>query len=86
MDSEREPVRVVIVDDEQLVRMALRLVIDGEPDLTVVAEAADGNAAIAVVDEQRPDVVLMDVRMPGRDGLSATRELLTRRRRPGCSC
>lgn len=78
MDTERKPVRVVIVDDEQLVRMALRLVIDGEPDLTVVAEAADGNAAITVVDEQRPDVVLMDVRMPGRDGLSATRELLTR--------
>ncbi|WP_405606984.1 response regulator [Streptomyces sp. NBC_00076] len=78
MDSEREPVRVVIVDDEQLVRMALRLVIDGEPDLTVVAEAADGDAAITVVDEQRPDVVLMDVRMPGRDGLSTTRELLTR--------
>jgi DNA-binding NarL/FixJ family response regulator len=78
VDSERQPVRVVIVDDDQLVRMALRLVIDGEPDLTVVAEAADGNAAITVVDEQRPDVVLMDVRMPGRDGLSATRELLTR--------
>ncbi|MFD3992949.1 response regulator [Streptomyces sp. NPDC058583] len=78
MDSEREPVRVVIVDDEQLVRLALRLVIDGEPDLTVVAEAADGDAAIAVVDEQRPDVVLMDIRMPGRDGLSTTRELLTR--------
>ena len=78
MDSEREPVRVVIVDDEQLVRMALRLVIDGEPDLTVVAEAADGDAAITVVDEHRPDVVLMDVRMPGRDGLSTTRELLTR--------
>ncbi|NGO14498.1 response regulator transcription factor [Streptomyces sp. HC44] len=78
MDSEREPVRVVVVDDEQLVRMALRLVIDGEPDLTVVAEAADGETAIAVVDEQRPDVVLMDVRMPGLDGLSATRELLTR--------
>ncbi|MFE2943725.1 response regulator [Streptomyces sp. NPDC059255] len=78
MDSEREPVRVVIVDDDQLVRMVLRLVIDGEPDLTVVAEAADGDAAITVVDEQRPDVVLMDVRMPGRDGLSATREILTR--------
>lgn len=78
MDSERKPVRVVIVDDDQLVRMALRLVIDGEPDLTIVAEAADGDAAIAVVDEHQPDVVLMDVRMPGRDGLSATRELLTR--------
>ncbi|MEU6955658.1 response regulator transcription factor [Streptomyces sp. NPDC045714] len=78
MDSEREPVRVVIVDDDQLVRMALRLVIDGEPDLTVVAEAADGNAAITAVDEQRPDVVLMDVRMPGLDGLGATRVLLAR--------
>ncbi|MFJ9751518.1 response regulator [Streptomyces chartreusis] len=78
MDSEPEPVRVVIVDDEQLVRLALRLVIDGEPDLTVVAEAADGYAAITVVDQQRPDVVLMDIRMPGRDGLSTTRELLSR--------
>ncbi|MEV7871100.1 response regulator transcription factor [Streptomyces sp. NPDC088124] len=78
MDSEREPVRVVVVDDDQLVRMVLRLIIDGEPDLTVVAEAADGDAAITVVDEQRPDVVLMDVRMPGRDGLSATREILAR--------
>ncbi|GAB2747633.1 response regulator transcription factor [Amycolatopsis magusensis] len=78
MDSERKPVRVVIVDDDQLVRMALRLVLEGEPDLTVVAEAADGDSALAVVAEQRPDVVLMDVRMPGRDGLSATRELLTR--------
>lgn len=63
MDIEWEAVRVVLVDDEQLVRMALRLVIDGEPDLTVVAEAADGDAAITAVDEHRPDVVLMDVRM-----------------------
>jgi DNA-binding NarL/FixJ family response regulator len=78
VDSERRPVRVVIVDDDQLVRMALRLVVGGEPDLTVVAEAADGDAAITAVDQQRPDVVLMDVRMPGRDGLSATREILTR--------
>ncbi|MFI6026698.1 response regulator transcription factor [Amycolatopsis magusensis] len=78
MDSERKPVRVVIVDDDQLVRMALRLVLEGEPDLTVVAEAADGDSALAVVAERRPDVVLMDVRMPGRDGLSTTRELLTR--------
>lgn len=79
MDTPRKPpVRVVIVDDEQLVRMALRLVIDAEPDLTVIAEAADGDTALTVVDEQRPDVVLMDVRMPGRDGLSTTRELLTR--------
>jgi DNA-binding NarL/FixJ family response regulator len=46
--------------------------------MTVVGEAADGNAALAVIEEQRPDVVLMDVRMPGRDGLDTTRELLTR--------
>ncbi|PWS46609.1 DNA-binding response regulator, partial [Streptomyces sp. FT05W] len=78
MESRDDPVRVVVVDDEELVRMALRLVIDGEPDLTVVAEAADGNAALRVVDEQRPDVVLMDVRMPGRDGLDTARELLAR--------
>ncbi|ANZ41756.1 DNA-binding response regulator [Lentzea guizhouensis] len=78
MDSEHEPTRLVIVDDDQLVRMALRLLLDGEPDLTVVAEAADGDAALTVVEQQRPDVVLMDVRMPGRDGLSATRELLAR--------
>ncbi|MFJ6071008.1 response regulator [Streptomyces sp. NPDC093065] len=78
MEGRQNPVRIVVVDDEELVRMALRLVIDGEPDLTVVAEAADGNAALAVVDEQRPDVVLMDVRMPGRDGLDTARELLAR--------
>ena len=78
MDSARKPVRVVIADDDQLVRMALRLVVGGEPDLTVVAEAADGDAAIAAVDRERPDVVVMDVRMPGRDGLSATREILAR--------
>ncbi|WP_280443484.1 response regulator transcription factor [Nocardia brasiliensis] len=75
MRNEQETVRVVIVDDDQLVRMALRLVIDGEPDLTVVAEAADGDTAIEVVAEQRPDVVLMDVRMPGRDGVDTTRHL-----------
>lgn len=78
MRTEQEPVRVVIVDDDQLVRMALRLVIDGEPDLTVVAEAADGDDAITVVEQHGPHVVLMDVRMPGRDGLSATREILSR--------
>ncbi len=78
MDGERKLVRVVIADDDEVVRMALRLVVGGEPDLTVVAEAPDGDAAITAVDEHRPDVVLMDVRMPGRDGLSATREILTR--------
>ncbi|MEV6909917.1 response regulator transcription factor [Amycolatopsis sp. NPDC051071] len=71
-----ERVRVVVVDDEHLVRMALRLIVDGEDDLVVVGEAADGDTAITVVKEHRPDVVLMDVRMPGRDGLSATEEIL----------
>lgn len=71
-------VRVVIVDDDPLVRMALRLVVDGEPDLHVVGEAADGDAALAVVADTGPDVVLMDLRMPGRDGLAATEALLGR--------
>ncbi|EGX56087.1 LuxR family transcriptional regulator [Streptomyces zinciresistens K42] len=81
MDSHEEraaPLRVLVVDDDRLVRLALRLVIDGEPDLAVVAEAADGEAALAEAARHRPDVVLMDVRMPGRDGLAATRELLAR--------
>lgn len=82
MGTERDPLRVAIVDDDQLVRMALRLVLDGEPDLTVVAEAADGDAAITAVEDNRPDVVLMDVRMPGRDGLAATGEILTRHAPP----
>ncbi|WP_134667210.1 MULTISPECIES: response regulator transcription factor [unclassified Amycolatopsis] len=70
-------VRVVIVDDDQLVRMSLRLMLDGEADLEVAGEAADGDAAIAEVRRLRPDVVLMDVRMPGRDGLSATEAILS---------
>lgn len=77
-EQSAQPIRVLVVDDDQLVRLALRLVIDGEPDLAVVAEAADGDTALTEWDQHRPDVVLMDVRMPGRDGLDATRELLTR--------
>ncbi|MFI1551229.1 response regulator [Streptomyces globisporus] len=62
--------------------MAVRLVIDGESDLTVVGEAADGEEALALVRETTPDVVLMDARMPGRDGVSWTRELLALARPP----
>jgi DNA-binding NarL/FixJ family response regulator len=68
-------IRVVLVDDQALVRAGLRMILLGEPDLEIVGEAADGSAAVAVCHEQHPDVVLMDVRMPGTDGLEATRRL-----------
>ncbi|MBF6124872.1 response regulator [Nocardia brasiliensis] len=72
------PIRVVVVDDEPLARSALTLILGGDPELALVGEAANGEQALAVVREQRPDLVLMDIRMPVRDGLDATRELLSR--------
>ena len=69
-------VRVLLVDDDPLVRSALTMVLGGAEDLAVVGEAGDGAAAIVAVREHRPDVVLMDIRMPGTDGLAATEALL----------
>ncbi|MGN9844193.1 response regulator [Nonomuraea sp. H19] len=70
------PLKVVIADDEDLIRAGLRIIIDTEPGLTVVGEAADGATVVPVVRRERPDVVLMDVRMPALDGIQATGRLL----------
>nr|WP_170176260.1 response regulator transcription factor [Lentzea flaviverrucosa] len=71
-------VRLVIVDDDPLVRAGLRMILGGTGDVDVVGEAADGRDAIDVVVRERPDVVLMDIRMPRMDGLAATRRLRDR--------
>lgn len=68
-------IRVVIADDQALVRAGLRVLIDAEDGVEVVGEAEDGETAVALVAETRPDVVLMDIRMPGMDGLAATRRI-----------
>lgn len=65
-------ISVVLADDQQLVRSGFRMMIDAEPDMTVVAEATDGAEAVRLVKVERPDVVLMDIQMPGTDGLEAT--------------
>ncbi|WP_327072157.1 response regulator transcription factor [Kitasatospora purpeofusca] len=69
-------VRVLLVDDEELLRLAFGMILRAEPDMEPVGEAADGAAAVELARRLRPDVVLMDVRMPGTDGIEATRLLL----------
>ena len=70
-------ISVLLVDDHSLIRMGFRLVLEGETDIEVVGEAADGTTAVAMCSALCPDVVLMDVRMPGRDGIEATRDIVT---------
>jgi DNA-binding NarL/FixJ family response regulator len=66
-------IRVLLADDQALLRSAFRVLVDSEPDMEVVGEASDGAEAVRLTKEQRADVVLMDIRMPGTDGLAATR-------------
>jgi len=68
---DRAPARVLICDDQEMMRVGLRMVVESQADLTVVGEAADGLQAIEAAAEHRPDVILLDVRMPGLDGVTA---------------
>jgi DNA-binding NarL/FixJ family response regulator len=68
-------IRVVVADDQELVRAGFAMILDAQPDIEVVAEAGDGAAAVAAVRELRPDVVLLDIRMPGVNGIEAARQV-----------
>jgi len=69
-------IRVVLADDQALVRAGFRALLDAQADIEVVGEAADGDEAVKLAVRERPDVVLMDIRMPGTDGLAATRRIV----------
>jgi DNA-binding NarL/FixJ family response regulator len=74
-DEALPPARLLIVDDHDLIRESTQLMLEGEPDLEVVGEAVNGRHAMELCRQLRPDLVLMDVRMPEMDGLTATREI-----------
>lgn len=76
-------IRLLLIEDQPSVRAGLRLLLAGEPDLILIAEAADGAAAVTLAEQLRPDVALMDVEMPRMDGIAATSAL--RERLPGCA-
>ena len=75
MAATRATIRVLLVDDESLVRRILKQILAGYPDMELVGEAATGYEAISAVERFRPDIVVMDIRMPGLDGIAAAREI-----------
>jgi|YNPNPStandDraft_1061719.scaffolds.fasta_scaffold01965_11 two-component system response regulator NreC len=78
MSEATTPIRLMLVDDHAVVRAGLRMLLEAEPDMLIVAEAADGKEAIALAQETRPDVIVMDISLPDMNGIEATRQIRAR--------